>query len=175
MRLKVISAFALVLALAACSSTSNDTATSQGSGAAAAARPAGPAPGSQEDLAASVGDRVFFGFDRSELTRESQQVLNQQAAWLKRFPQARVTVQGHADERGTREYNLALGNRRAVAVQRYLVSQGIEAARVQTISYGKECPRAVGTGEAAWSQNRRSVTGVGAPSSGSTCPVAPFL
>jgi peptidoglycan-associated lipoprotein len=175
MRLKVITAFALVLALAACSSTSNETATSQGAGAQSATRPAGPTPGSQEDLAASVGDRVFFGFDRSELTRESQQVLNQQAAWLKRFPQARVTIQGHADERGTREYNLALGNRRAAAVQRYLVSQGIEAPRVSVISYGKECPRAVGTGEAAWSQNRRAVTGVGAASAGSTCPVSPFL
>lgn len=160
MRLKVISAFALVLALAACSSTSNETATSQGSGAAVATRPAGPTPGSQEDLAASVGDRVFFGFDRSELTRESQQVLNQQAAWLKRFPQARVTLQGHADERGTREYNLALGARRAESVRAYLVERGVAAGRIDTISYGKERPIAEGSNEEAWARNRNAGTAI---------------
>ena len=126
-------------------------------------------------MASVLGDTILFDTDRYNIDSEDQGILQSQAQWLARYPGKRVTVEGHADERGTREYNLALGNRRAVAVQRYLVSQGIEAARVQTISYGKECPRAVGTGEAAWSQNRRSVTGVGAPSSGSTCPVAPFL
>jgi len=174
MNLKVVSAFAAVLMLAACGTT-QEQATTQQAGQTAQA-PAGPAPGSQQDLQATVGDRVFFGFDRSDLNPEARSTLNAQAQWLSRFPNVRVTVMGHADERGTREYNLALADRRASRVRDYLVSQGVDRSRVDTISYGKECPRALGTGEAAWSQNRRSVTGVGlSPGRGAGCPVAPYL
>jgi len=115
-------------------------------------------PGSQQDLEASAGDRVFFAFDRSDITPESQQILSRQADWLRRYPNVTVTIEGHCDERGTREYNLALGNRRANAVKSALVALGIPANRVQTISYGKERPAVVGDNEAAWAQNRRGVT-----------------
>lgn len=176
MNLKVVGAFAAVLMLAACGTTQEQAATQQTGQTATATAARGPAPGSQEDLQATVGDRVFFAFDRSDLNPEARTTLDAQAQWLARFPQVRVTVMGHADERGTREYNLALGDRRAARVRDYLVSRGVDRARIDTISYGKECPRALGTGEAAWSQNRRSVTGVGlSPARGAGCPVAPFL
>ncbi|HZH27950.1 MAG TPA: peptidoglycan-associated lipoprotein Pal [Azospirillaceae bacterium] len=174
MNLKVISVFAAMLALAACSST--DESANSAANTQQRTTASGPTPGTQEDLAASVGDRVFFAFDRSDLNPEARTTLDAQAGWLRRFPQARVTILGHADERGTREYNLALGDRRAARVRDYLVSQGIDRSRVETISYGKECARAMGTGEANWAQNRRAVTGVGlAPNRGAGCPVAPFL
>jgi peptidoglycan-associated lipoprotein len=174
MNLKVLGAFAAVLLLAACGTTQEQAAGQQGGQTTQA--PSGPAPGSQQDLQASVGDRVFFGFDRSDLNPEARSTLDAQAQWLTRFPNVRVTIMGHADERGTREYNLALADRRAARVRDYIVSRGIDRSRVDTISYGKECPRALGTGEAAWSQNRRSVTGVGlSPSRGAGCPVAPYL
>lgn len=118
----------------------------------------GPEPGTQEHLVQQVGDRVFFGFDRYDLTNEAQATLRAQADWLRQFPSVNVTIEGHADERGTREYNLALGERRANAVKNYLVNQGIPANRVTTISYGKERPVALGSNEAAWAQNRRGVT-----------------
>jgi len=109
-------------------------------------------------LLANVGDRVLFGFDSSELTSGSQATLNRQAAFLAARPALRITIEGHCDERGTREYNLALGERRASVVRDYLVARGINAARIKTISYGKERPAAVGSNEAAWAKNRRSVT-----------------
>lgn len=115
-------------------------------------------PGTQEDLVVNVGDRVFFGFNKTDLSAEAQATLDRQAAWLKKYPSVKVTVEGHADERGTREYNLALGERRATAAKNYLVAAGIPAARVSTISYGKERPAVVGSNEAAWAQNRRAVT-----------------
>lgn len=117
-------------------------------------------PGSQQDLVANVGDRVFFDFDKSDLKAVARTTLERQAAWLKRFPDLNIIVEGHADERGTREYNLALGERRANSVKDFLVAQGIDPRRVRTISYGKERPVALGSNEAAWAQNRRGVTTV---------------
>ncbi|HIF26089.1 MAG TPA: peptidoglycan-associated lipoprotein Pal [Micavibrio sp.] len=118
----------------------------------------GVAPGTQQDLVVNVGDRVFFGYDRSDLTAEAQGTLEMQAEWLKRYPAVSITVEGHADERGTREYNLALGERRAQAMKSYLVALGIDPMRITTISYGKERPAVMGSNPAAWSQNRRGVT-----------------
>jgi peptidoglycan-associated lipoprotein len=117
-------------------------------------------PGSQEDLAANVGDRVFFAYDSSDIAPEARDTLNRQAEWLNRYPNLSITIEGHADERGTREYNLALGDRRATAVKTYLVSMGVAASRLNTISYGKEQPAVVGSDAASWAQNRRAVTRV---------------
>ena len=117
-------------------------------------------PGSQQDLEASAGDRVFFAFDRSDITSEAQQILARQADWLRRYPNVTVTIEGHCDERGTREYNLALGERRAQTAKNVLVAMGIPAARISTISYGKERPAVVGSSEEAYAQNRRAVTTV---------------
>lgn len=118
------------------------------------------APGSQQDLAATAGDRVFFAFDRSDISSEGQQTLARQAAWLRRYPNIAVRIEGHCDERGTREYNLALGARRANAVKQVLVAEGIPASRISTISYGKERPIVVGSNESAWAQNRVAITTV---------------
>lgn len=120
----------------------------------------GPAPGSQQDLVVNVGDRVFFGYDQYNLTPEAQRTLELQAEWLKRYPSTSVTIAGHCDERGTREYNLALGDRRANSVKNYLVALGVDPRRVNTISYGKERPAVLGSNPSAWAQNRRSVTSV---------------
>ncbi len=122
-------------------------------------------PGSQEDLVVNVGDRVFFGFDRFDLDGIARATLEKQAAWLAKYPTVSIAVEGHADERGTREYNLGLGERRANAAKDYLVALGVSPARVRTVSYGEERPVALGSNEAAWSQNRRSVTVVGSAGS----------
>jgi len=118
----------------------------------------GFAPGSQQDLAATAGDRVFFAYDQSDISSEGQQILQRQAEWLKRYPQVSITIEGHCDERGTREYNLALGERRASAVKNVLVALGIQSARIQTISYGKERPIVVGSDENGYAQNRVGIT-----------------
>ena len=116
-------------------------------------------PGSQEDLIVNVGDRVFFDYDSAELDADAQELLQHQAAWFKQHNILVVTIEGHCDERGTREYNLALGEKRAQAVKNYL--SGIaEFPRIVTISYGKERPAVIGSNDGAWSQNRRSVTKV---------------
>ena len=115
-------------------------------------------PGTQEDLVVNVGDRVFFDLDKSDLSSEAQATLDRQATWLKKYATAKITLEGHCDERGTREYNLALGERRATAAKNYLVAAGVEAGRLNTVSYGKERPAVVGSNEAAWAQNRRAVT-----------------
>ena len=117
-------------------------------------------PGSQQDLAATAGDRVFFAFDRSDINAEGQQTLERQAAWLRRYPNVAVRIEGHCDERGTREYNLALGERRANAVRNVLIAAGVSASRISTISYGKERPIVVGSNEEAWAQNRVAITTV---------------
>ncbi len=122
-------------------------------------------PGSQQDFVVNVGDRVFFETDSSELTTQSRTTLDKQAQWLNTYSQyGQFTVEGHADERGTREYNIALGARRAQAVRNYLVSRGIAANRIRTISYGKERPVAVCDDISCWSQNRRAVTVLGVSS-----------
>jgi len=115
-------------------------------------------PGSAEDFRVNVGDTVHFGYNEYNIQDNDKSVLGRQAQWLAKYPSVRVTVEGHCDERGTREYNLALGARRANAVKEYLVSQGVSTARVETVSYGKERPICTESNEACWSQNRRGVT-----------------
>ncbi len=163
MRSKVLSVFAAVLLLAACETASDQSAGTAGTGgatgagaAATAARP-GPRPGSQEDLVANVGDRVFYDFDKSDLKPEARRTVERWAAWLSQYKNVNVTIEGNCDERGTLEYNIGLGERRAAAAKNFLVSLGIDARRVATISYGKERPAVIGSNEAAWSQNRRGV------------------
>lgn len=117
-------------------------------------------PGSQEDLTVNVGDRVYFGYDRYDLTPEALQQLQLQAQWLNQYPNVSMTIEGHTDERGTREYNLALGDRRANAVRDYLTSLGVSGSRLKTISYGKERPEVTGSDAQSWAQNRRAVTRV---------------
>lgn len=119
----------------------------------------GIVPGSQEDFVANVAaDRVFFGFDQFNIDAEDQATLRSQAQWLARYPAVRVTLEGHADERGTRDYNIALGERRANAAKNYLAAIGVDPGRIDVISYGKERPAATGSTEEAYAQNRRAVT-----------------
>jgi peptidoglycan-associated lipoprotein len=118
-------------------------------------------PGSPQDFATNVGDRVFFETDSSELTSVAQATLDKQARWLSQYKSYNFLIQGHADERGTREYNFALGARRAETVKEYLIARGISASRIRTISYGKERPVAVCNDISCWSQNRRAVTNLG--------------
>lgn len=118
----------------------------------------GVTPGTQQDLVVNIGDRIFFGYDQSDISGEGQTTLERQATWLKQYPNVSVTIEGHADERGTREYNLALGERRASSVRSYLLSQGIDASRINTISYGKERPAVTEASPSGWAQNRRAVT-----------------
>ncbi|TCM19028.1 peptidoglycan-associated lipoprotein [Novosphingobium sp. PhB165] len=121
---------------------------------------AGPVAGSQADFVAKMmgSDTIHFALDRYDIDAEDQAALSKQAQWLMQYPNKRATIEGHADERGTREYNLALGERRANAAKNYLVSLGVNAARLNTVSYGKERPIALGSDEASWAQNRRAVT-----------------
>jgi peptidoglycan-associated lipoprotein len=124
----------------------------------AAPAPSGVVAGSIQDFQQNVGDRVLFGYDRSDLEDSGRSTLQKQAAWLQRYPTVVLTIEGHADERGTREYNLALGARRAQAVRDYLVSLGVSGARIDTISYGKERPICVQSDDACWAQNRRGLS-----------------
>ena len=165
---KILISLIMLIFVAACSTTPQDTADSSGSGSSGVfnesseegtVTESSPSiiPGSQEDLIVNVGDRVFFGYDSAELDEDAQELLQDQVAWIKEHD-ASVTIEGHCDERGTREYNLALGEKRAQSVKNYLISLGVSSNRVSTISYGKERPAVVGSNEGAWSQNRRSVT-----------------
>jgi peptidoglycan-associated lipoprotein len=161
MRLNLLSLAAALALLAACESAP-ETGANTG-GAASTAPTTAPAttgirPGSQQDLEATAGNKVYFATDKSDISPEARQILQRQADWLKKYPNVTVTVEGHCDERGTREYNLALGERRAAAAKNVLVALGIPANRVSTISYGKERPAVVGSNEQAWAQNRRDVT-----------------
>ena len=168
MRVKLLMVVFATALLAACGSddergpvasgaTTSTTGTSSGTTGITSQSVAGPTAGSQEDLLVNVGDRVFFGYDRSDLTPQSQQTIEALAAWLAQYPQVTVTVEGHADERGTRDYNLALAERRATAVRDYLIALGTNGNRLSTISYGKERPAVLGSNEEAWAQNRRGV------------------
>ena len=148
---KMAAAFCCVLALAACSKKNTDLAAGTGPGAAAV-------PGSEQDFTVNVGDRVFFVEDQSSLTPEAQETLRRQAQWLQQYPAVMVQVEGHADERGTREYNIALSARRATAAREFLIAQGVAANRISSIAYGKERPAALCDAEQCWSQNRRAVT-----------------
>jgi peptidoglycan-associated lipoprotein len=151
---KLAAALAAGLALAACASNPNTAAVGAGSAP----------PGSQQDFVVNVGDRVFFETDSSELTMQSRGTLDKQAQWLQMYNRYAFTIEGHSDERGTREYNIALSARRAQAVRDYLASRGIEPSRMRTIAYGKERPVAVCDDISCWSQNRRSVTVLNASS-----------
>jgi peptidoglycan-associated lipoprotein len=117
-------------------------------------------PGSRQDFEQNVGDRVLFDYDRSDLDQQDRDVLQRQAEWLGRYPQVTLVIEGHADERGTREYNLALGARRAASVREYLTTLGVSPARLETISYGKERPTCVESTEPCWAQNRRGVSAI---------------
>jgi peptidoglycan-associated lipoprotein len=142
------------LALSACANKANDSLASAGVAA----------PGSQQDFVVNVGDRVFFETDQTDLTGTARATLDKQAQWLQQYGNYSFTIEGHADERGTREYNIALGARRAQNVRDYLASRGIQPGRMHTVSYGKERPVAVCNDISCWSQNRRAVTVLGATS-----------
>jgi peptidoglycan-associated lipoprotein len=152
----VAAVLAAGLALGACAQNPAADANASAAGAAT--------PGSQQDFVVNVGDRVFFETDQSDLTPQAQATLDKQAQWLSRYGNYTFTIEGHADERGTREYNIALGARRAQAVRDYLTARGISAQRMRTISYGKERPVAVCNDISCWSQNRRAVTVLNASS-----------
>ena len=149
---KMLAMISAVAMLAACETAPGGSAGVGGRGGNA------PHDGSQRDLEANVGDRVFFDYDSAVISSEGEATLQRQAEWMKKNKNVSVTVEGHCDERGTREYNLALGERRASSAKSYLVNLGIASSRVSTISYGKERPAVVGSDESAWSQNRRGVT-----------------
>jgi peptidoglycan-associated lipoprotein len=155
MNIKILGALASVALLAACATTQT---ASTGSGA--QVTPSGPVPGSEEDLVRNVGDRVFYDFNMSALKVDARATLDKQAAWLAKYPQNNVQVAGNCDERGTEEYNLALGQRRANAAAGYLEAKGVAKTRVTTISYGKDRPTALGHDEQAWAQNRNAITSV---------------
>jgi peptidoglycan-associated lipoprotein len=150
---KFAGAIAMALSMAACANTPNQT------GLAGAA-----VPGSQQDFVVNVGDRVFFETDQTDLTPQGRATLDKQAQWLAQYNRYTFTIEGHADERGTREYNIALGAKRAQSVREYLIARGIDASRMRTISYGKERPVAVCDDISCWSQNRRAVTVLNASS-----------
>jgi len=159
--LRVAMIAGLMAVVAACSSTPDETSTASSTPTTPVqtqTQPGGATPGTQQDLVVNVGDRVFFGTNRSDIVSAARATLQRQAAWLKLYPALSVTVEGHADERGTRDFNLALGARRANAAKSYLVSLGVDPARVRTISYSKERPVALCSNESCWSQNRRAVT-----------------
>jgi peptidoglycan-associated lipoprotein len=158
MNLRPLSLIAGLLLLAACSSTPPANNNAGGANTGSNTTQSSIVPGSAQDFQQNVGDRVFFDTDKSSINTEGQQTLQKQAQWLAKYPNVTITVEGHCDDRGTREYNLALGERRAQSVRNALVALGVQANRVKTISYGKERPAVVGDNEAAWAQNRRGVT-----------------
>jgi len=156
--LKFAAVLGAALAIAGCAKTpADDPAALSGLGAGAGAA----TPGSPQDFAVNVGDRVFFDSDSSELSPTAQATLDKQSRWLQQYGRYAFTIEGHADERGTREYNFALGARRAESAKAYLVARGIPASRIRTTSYGKERPVAVCNDISCWSQNRRAVTVLG--------------
>jgi len=157
MNLKIAAAFAALALLSACAKQA-DTSGVAGSGAAATT--AGAVPGSEEDLVANVGDRVFYAFNTSSLSSDAHSTLDRQSAWLGKYPQDAVQIAGNCDERGTEEYNIALGQRRANAARDYLVAHGVASSRITTISYGKDRPTALGSDETAYQQNRNAITSV---------------
>ncbi len=171
MRCKILVTVLAGLALAACETTSEDAGSASGSGTGSAAgtgsssgsssvasRPlSGPEAGSQADLVTNVGDRVFFSLDSYSLSTDARATLEKQMQWLRQNQGVRVVIEGHADERGTREYNIAFGERRATAVRDYLVALGTDPNRIQTVSFGKERPVDPSSTESAWQKNRRGV------------------
>lgn len=183
MRFKILGLFAALALVTACETAPEESAAGSGTGASSGTttattapaksdsrspvvKPVGEQPGSDGDFVVNVGDRVFFDLDKYNLSSEARGTLERQAAWLKKYSGVTISVEGHCDERGTREYNLALGERRANSVKDYLVALGISPGRIKTLSYGKERPVALGSSDAAWSQNRRGVSKVTGGTSG---------
>ncbi|WP_420549728.1 peptidoglycan-associated lipoprotein Pal [Curvivirga sp.] len=173
MRFKILSLLAALVLVAACETAPEESAGGNtGGNTGGSTQAAGTdgsnggtnlneiVAGSETDFVVNVGDRVFFNYDRSDLSSDAQSALAKQAAWLLQYPQVMIQVEGHCDERGTREYNLALGERRANSVKEYLTSLGVAADRISTISYGKERPAVEGSNKEAWAQNRRGVSRV---------------
>ena len=169
MRFSLVTTFAAALLLAACSTPSEEASTTSGSGTSGTGTTSqstdstasqtipGPAPGSMEQLTVEVGDRVFFDYDAYNIRADQRGTVEALAAWLETYPSVTLTIEGHADERGTREYNLALGERRANSVRDYLVALGINPARLSSVSYCEERPAVLGSNDSAWAQNRRGV------------------
>ncbi len=158
MNFKTLSLVAALLLVAGCAQKATDTSGTSGAGSGAGNSSAANSTAALTTALQQVGDRIYFATDKSDITPESRQILQKQADLLKQNPSATVTIEGHCDERGTREYNLGLGERRANAAKQALVALGIAASRVNTISYGKERPAVLGHNEQAWAQNRRAVT-----------------
>jgi peptidoglycan-associated lipoprotein len=152
--IKAIAAIAALMIIAGCSSNNNNSGTGNEPPSASTS----VAPGSIGDFRQNVGDRVYFDTDMSSFREDGRATLAKQAEWLKKYPNYPITIEGKCDERGTREYNLALGERRANAARQYLVAQGIPASRIKTVSYGKERPEAVGSDEGSWARNRVAIT-----------------
>jgi peptidoglycan-associated lipoprotein len=163
------------LSIAACSSTpkpaplagpSGPSSADEGNGPPPPPRsgmseaPVGPIPGSAQDFVINAGDRVYFDFDSYSIRSDAQAILAQQSGWLNRYPGVRVRIEGNCDERGTREYNLALGGRRSNSIREFLVAHGVSSGRIETVSYGKERPLDSGSGEEAWSRNRNGHTAI---------------
>ncbi len=161
MKITTLAALAGVSVLAACADKpAANTGGGGGRGMTSGANGSSIVPGSQEDLVANVGDRVFYDLNKSTLSDEAQATLSKQAAFAARYPNDRFQIAGNADDRGTEEYNLALGNRRANAARDFLVAKGVSTDRITTISYGKDRPTALGDNEQAWAQNRNAITSV---------------
>ena len=156
MRIKILGLMAAMTVLAACDTTPTNT----GAASSTATTPTvtAPAVSLADELKTQVGDRVLFAFDKSDISPEAKAILTRQAAFMQKYPSATFTIEGHCDQRGTREYNLALGERRATSAKNGLVALGVAGGRLQTISYGKERPAVVGNNDAAYAQNRRAVT-----------------
>lgn len=163
MKLQVLGALAAIAMLAGCSHTPPAN-TGAATGTGATAPTMGVAPGSEEDLVQNVGNRIFFAFDSSKITPEDQATLDRQAEWLAKYPQVQIQIAGNCDDRGTEEYNLALGQRRANAARDYLAARGVNPARLTTISYGKDRPLDPADTPEAWAKNRNDTMSVaGAP------------
>jgi peptidoglycan-associated lipoprotein len=158
MNFKTLSLVAALLLVAGCAQKATDASGTSGAGSGAGNSSAANSTAALTTALQQVGDRIYFATDKTDITPESRQILQKQADLLKQNPSATVTIEGHCDERGTREYNLGLGERRANAAKQALVALGIAASRVNTISYGKERPAVLGHNEQAWAQNRRAVT-----------------
>jgi peptidoglycan-associated lipoprotein len=161
MNIKLLGACTVITLLAACANQTPSTTTGAATGSGTTVANTGSAaPGSEEDLVANVGDRVYFALNESQLSGDARSTLDRQAQWLGRYPQVNVQLAGNCDDRGTEEYNLALGQRRANTSRDYLVARGVAAPRITTISYGKDRPIAQGDSEEAWAQNRNTITAV---------------
>ncbi len=160
MKLKALGALAAVALLAACSSNAPKTNTEAAGSGANAPQTGGPAPGSEQQLVANVGDRAFFAFNRADLSSDDQTTLDRQASWLSQYQNVEVMIAGNADPRGTETYNLALGKRRANTAKNYLVAKGVSPSRIQTISYGKSCLVSPGNTDEDYAQDRVAITSV---------------